>query len=353
VEHYCDKADWGGYKNVSVFWTHGVGCSNCNNGACVNSSVVQHTKCETKTIINYMCNSSINSMDGYGYGNTYSCGGYCRKKPQPGLLDAPDIIYSNDAEFMAYCGGMPGPDGLPDPEICNLPCESQDLCSNSSIPKCGNSIIELDEECDTNETRLCSSFESFAPWKNPTAKVSCTNCQWNLSVCSTNQNNCGNGILDGAAGCEDVNNKSRRPLKIYDAINLQSDNLSSNWMISLCETYNSSCDHEGVLYNNLYNDFGRNMSGYLLIAPVSYNNPDQHDPQILTLTYDDNKILKIYLPHLVQKDTSSCGNCAAAFWITEDGSSYYDRDGEFGLGVNELTANESIHQGYLARSAPN
>lgn len=79
-------------------------------------------------IIKKICNNELEHLDGYTGGEVFKCGNYYKKVPPIGLLDAPDVIFDNEGNHVAFCGGMPGPVPREDPQQCDIECETINLC---------------------------------------------------------------------------------------------------------------------------------------------------------------------------------------------------------------------------------
>lgn len=80
-------------------------------------------------LIEKICNNELYYIDGYGDGEVLKCGKYYKKIPDIDLADAPEVIFDKNGFQVAFCGGMPGPDGYEEtPKECLIQCSKVNLC---------------------------------------------------------------------------------------------------------------------------------------------------------------------------------------------------------------------------------
>jgi hypothetical protein len=101
---------------------------------------------QNTNMIARICKDGIDeySHDHLFKGSILRCGDYYEVRPDPNLMDAPDLIIDKEGLVVAYCGGMPLPGESQPNEKCQISCEEKDLCKgvvlDCSLYKISNQI---------------------------------------------------------------------------------------------------------------------------------------------------------------------------------------------------------------------
>ncbi len=158
----CDGANLNGVTCVSLFGQGATGVPVCNS----------------------LCN-------GFGAGSCRYCG--------DGTIDPGEVCDGTVPEILT-CETFMGK-GYTGTVKCNNDCTiSTELCKEPA--RCGNGILDANEECDGNEylsgKNTCVKYDS----KYITGTLSCTNCEVNTKNCVLK---CGNGLVDSGEVCDGNN----------------------------------------------------------------------------------------------------------------------------------------------------